>query len=610
MEHISLVPEQQVIYEIMETSYNNIFVTGKAGSGKSVLLKHFIQNSSKKVIVLAPTGLSAFQISGQTIHSFFAFGFSALDPDEVVINEDTAKILRNIDAFIIDEISMVRSDVMECVNRKFQIARKNRLPFGGVQMLAFGDLYQLPPVVTDDVKQYLDNRFGGAFFFNAPVIREAILKKYELMQIHRQKEKPFQEILNNIREARLTPDVLSEINSRYGIPIPRDGVITLATTNKKVNTVNESMLTALPGREYTYHAEMSGDVSQVKRQLDGVLRLKIGAQVMMLRNDWQKRWANGTIGEVVDLSDDVIKVEINGSIYEIGKATWETIAHSYDTKTGKISKNVIGKFIQYPLCLAWAITIHKAQGQTHKSIAVDFDTGAFTHGQAYVALSRCQSLSGLYLATRLKVSDVILDERVVDFLADKTTYVQVIKQQTKVMLASVDKKKLEADFHRDILHCAKIIIENGYPADTFMKMISKIGGYKTAQKLIREDPSKGLINLASRGLLKYSLEALVLRPKYEPLFSDWQLRICRRHLETYGYTALPDDDIFIQENTKGITRDVIVERGDVINHKIYGTGVVLSISPSGNDSILEIKFLENGIKKFLQSLVAALITKI
>lgn len=441
MESVILDPEQQAVYKIIESSYDNIFVTGKAGSGKSVLLRHFVNNETKKrKVVLAPTGIAAIQVGGQTIHSFFAFDYTALDPKSIWRDEkgnilpethpyiaQIVPLLRNIDVLIIDEISMVRSDVMECINIKLQIARKNALPFGGVQVVVFGDLYQLPPVVADnDIRRYLDERFGGSFFFNAPAVIDADFKIYELESIHRQKEPEFQSMLNEIRTGTASPDTIDRFNERYDIlpPHKKDDVLTIATTNKIVDEVNDYKFRILSAKEFTYMATLSGDTEQLKTQLDTYLRLKAGSQVIMLRNHWQDGkllWANGTLGVVAELSENVVKVKIRGIVYDVKREKWETRNHIYNSKTNTISNEKAGEFIQFPLCLAWALTIHKSQGQTYDSVAVDFGKGAFLHGQAYVALSRCKSFDELYLIQKLKASDIIIDRNVVRFLSKQRT---------------------------------------------------------------------------------------------------------------------------------------------------------------------------------------------
>lgn len=419
-EILQLGDEQSYAYDLLENTNDNLFITGRAGTGKSVLLRYFVRNTSKRVIVLAPTGVAAINVDGQTLHSFFAFDHNVLDPREVWINDETAEILRNTDAFIIDEISMVRSDVMECVNRKFQLALKNDLPFGGVQLIAFGDLFQLEPVVVDaNVHEYLDHNFGGAHFFFAPAIQLCNLTIYELKHIYRQKEEHFQKLLNDVRNGSPSSSTIDEINNRTG-EYPKDGnVLTIASTNRIVNKINSERLSALPGKYFSYEAILDGDLKECIHYTNQTLRLKVGAQVMLLRNNWIARkliWANGTLAEVIKLKEDEIWVSINSKIHKVEPVTWETRKHKYDEKNRKIVTETIATFTQFPLCLAWAMTIHKAQGKTFRNVIVNFGRGAFAHGQAYVALSRCESLAGLYLVKPLRSRDIIVNPAVSAFM--------------------------------------------------------------------------------------------------------------------------------------------------------------------------------------------------
>ena len=419
-ETLQLGEEQRYVYDLLENTNDNLFITGRAGTGKSVLLRHFVSNTTKRVIVLAPTGVAAINVGGQTLHSFFAFDHNVLDPKDVWINAETAQILRNTDAFIIDEISMVRSDVMECVSRKFQLALKNDLPFGGVQLIAFGDLFQLEPVVVDaNVHEYLDQNFGGAHFFFAPAIQLCNLSIYELKHIYRQKEEHFQELLSDVRNGSPSRSTIDEINTRIG-EYPTDGnVLTIASTNRIVNTINSEHLSALTGKLFSYEAVLSGDLKECIHYTNQTLRLKVGAQVMLLRNNWNNRkliWANGTLAEVVKLKEDEIWVSINKKIHKVEPVTWDTRKHKYDEKSRNIITETVATFTQFPLSLAWAMTIHKAQGKTFRNVIVNFGRGAFAHGQAYVALSRCESLAGLYLVKPLQSRDIIVNPAVSAFM--------------------------------------------------------------------------------------------------------------------------------------------------------------------------------------------------
>jgi ATP-dependent exoDNAse (exonuclease V) alpha subunit len=436
LQGITLGEEQRAIYEILNRSNDNIFVTGKAGTGKSVLLKYFVSNTPKKVIVLAPTGVAAMRVGGETIHSRFAFDYDFLDPDKVnVIDHATKSILKKLDALVIDEISMVRIDVMESISKKFQLAKENKLPFGGVQIIVFGDLYQLPPIIANgEIKRCLDDKFNneGEFFFCAPSVKNRRLKILELEYIYRQEDVEFQEMLNEVRIGQISEGTLAKFNERCGIPVISDTTLTIATKNARVDEINGQRLNALQGEEFCYKSTYTGDFNQLSNAVQKELRLKVGAQVVLLRNDRlkQRRWVNGTIAKVAKLSENAIKVEVRGVEHDIFPVKWTTYRYHYDEKTKSIRKGVVAELMQYPLRLAWALTIHKSQGQTYDSVNVDLGDGAFVHGQAYVAFSRCECRKRLYLENPLKQSDILVDNKVVDFINENKISIFTMLLQT------------------------------------------------------------------------------------------------------------------------------------------------------------------------------------
>lgn len=416
--NIKLSDEQARVYNLLETTNDNYYITGKAGTGKSLLLQYFVENSGKRVVVTAPTGVAALNVGGQTIHSFFKMPFD-IDFDEIKVDYKLREILRNIDTVIIDEVSMVRVDLMEAINRKLQIARKNDEPFGGVQMVMFGDLYQLPPVVTDgELDRYFKHNFGGYYFFNAPAIQKTDLNIYELSTIFRQKDAEFKEVLNAIRHGKFKSSQLDTLNGRTSLEKPDSGFITLAGHNSTVSAINHKRLTQLPGEEKIYEAEIWGNITESSFPTEKKLKLKVGAQVMMLKNDTNKprRWVNGTLGVITNLNNEVVKVNIDGVEHTVTPAAWDKIQYDYNPDERELTKKVVSSFKQLPLRLAWAITIHKSQGQTYQSVAIDLSDGAFAHGQTYVALSRCVSLEGLYLDSPIRREDVIVDPDIVNFM--------------------------------------------------------------------------------------------------------------------------------------------------------------------------------------------------
>lgn len=416
--NIKLSEEQNRIYRILEDTTNNVFITGKAGTGKSALLQYFRGNTKKKIVVTAPTGVAALNVNGQTIHSLFKIPPEFIRRDSLTIDYKTATLLRNIDAVVIDEISMVRADLMDAIDHKLRLARNSSLPFGGVQLIMFGDLYQLPPVVADkELHKYFSDNNGGYYFFNAFVWNKSSLDIYELTYIFRQKEKIFKDVLNAIRTGKVDNHILSILNFRVGINEPSTGVIKLVTTNQKVTEINRQHLDLIPEKMYLYKAIIQGDLERSSFPTEVELCLKKGAQVMLLKNDKDKRWVNGSIGFIDSLSPTEVKVNIDGIVYCVPQETWSKIRYSYNQAEKKIEEEVVSSFTQFPLRLAWAITIHKSQGQTYSRVVVDLDQGAFAHGQTYVALSRCTSLDGLFLSREVMREDIIVDPPVINFMS-------------------------------------------------------------------------------------------------------------------------------------------------------------------------------------------------
>lgn len=428
IENITLSAEQQSLFERIENSNEHFFITGKAGTGKSILLQYLKFNSKKRLVVGAFTGIAALNVGGQTLNSLFRLPTDLIQPNNVHLNGNVATLLRNIDMVVIDEISMVRVDMMEAIDILLRQARRNELPFGGAQIVMFGDVYQLPPVVADrGLHEYFAHNYGGPYFFNAPVWPKANLNIFELTHNFRQREdEEFKTILNAIRVNEAGEDVLASLNLRCVTTIPKENVITVAPKNDTVNGINAERLAELKTQLFEYKAEISGNLERSYFPTEEYLRLKKGAQVMLLKNDPEKRWVNGTVGVVDDLSSSEIKVRINGEIvYSIPKATWQKIEYYYDQETRTVEQRVLSSFTQFPLRLAWAFTIHKSQGKTYNSVVVNMEGGAFAHGQTYVALSRCVSLDGLYLTQPIKREDIIVDPLVVNFMS------QVIVEEAK-----------------------------------------------------------------------------------------------------------------------------------------------------------------------------------
>ena len=417
LELTKLSKEQEEIIQEIENSSNNFFITGKAGTGKSTLLQGLKQLTIKKFIVAAPTGVAAMNVGGQTIHSLFKLPIKLIDPSEIKINKSTIKLLANVELLIIDEASMIRADILDAIDHILQEARDSQLPFGGLQLVMFGDLYQLPPIINDrELSQYFKDKYDSHYFFNAHVWRASTLKVRELQTIFRQEDKYFQEMLNSLRIRSFDSSLLNSLNERVLDKPEGESIITLALTNKTVNEINQEKLAKIDSETFEYHADIDGHMEESAYPTEEVLELKLGAQVMFLKNDREKRWVNGSIGEVEYLSDDFIEVKINGESHEVKKEKWDKIKYSYNETTKKIKEEITSSFTQYPLRLAWAITVHKSQGQTLDKVVFDIERGAFAHGQTYVALSRCSSLEGLYLKRPIRARDIIVDPIVTQFM--------------------------------------------------------------------------------------------------------------------------------------------------------------------------------------------------
>lgn len=403
---------EEALSRLNQTS-RSLFITGKAGTGKSTLLQHFQETTHKKTVVLAPTGVSALNVGGQTIHSFFDF-HQSITPEKVQqlkASKALLDILLNLDVIVIDEISMVRADMMDCIDEALRKFLETSEPFGGIQMVFIGDLHQLPPVVVgDEEKERFRTEYSSPYFFDAKVFQDNGFEYIELTKIYRQKENSFVDLLNKVRRNKISANDLHLLNSRV-IEDPEDfhnqdhSYITLTTTNKAADQINKLRLERLPGISEIYHAEFSGEFENRSHPTLAELELKEGAQIMMLNNDTGGRWVNGSIGKIMKIGfdelaeDDVLHVQLEGSTrtVKVEPHTWELNHYNWNKKTDEIEKTTVGSFRQYPVRLAWAVTIHKSQGKTFDKVVVDIGNGAFAHGQVYVALSRCKSLDGLLL---------------------------------------------------------------------------------------------------------------------------------------------------------------------------------------------------------------------
>ncbi|NLA65393.1 MAG: AAA family ATPase [Leucobacter sp.] len=418
-----LSPEQLAVFERIEHTREHLFITGRAGTGKSTILNHLAFNTSKIIAVCAPTGVAALNVGGQTIHSLLRLPTGVIADHELDQPTDLKKMLAAIDTLVIDEISMVSADLMDAIDRSLRQARaKKHDPFGGVQIIMFGDPYQLPPVPPRDPHEraYYDDNYRSLWFFDAKAWQDAPLTTIELVEVHRQRDDRFKQILGAVRHGEVDAEMARELNSAGARPAPADA-LTLATTNATVARINASRLAHIKGDPLRAVAEINGEFRENTYPADEVLELKAGAQVMFLRNDSDGRWVNGTIG-VVSRVTGTVWVEVTDADgetkeYEVEPTTWERYRYRYDAETKKLEKEVVAEFEQFPLRLAWAVTVHKSQGHTYDQAIVDLGPRAFTAGQTYVALSRVRSLDGLYLQRPLQPRDVIVDPNVVRFMS-------------------------------------------------------------------------------------------------------------------------------------------------------------------------------------------------
>lgn len=418
---ITLTPEQQGVFDAIEGTREHLLVTGRAGTGKSTLLNHLAWHSGKQLVITAPTGVAALNVGGQTIHSLFKLPIGLIGASRIEQPREVRKLLNTIDTLVIDEISMVSADLMDAIDRSLRQARSRPDdPFGGVQIVMFGDPFQLSPVPPREPQEraWFRDNYRSAWFFDAKAWMQAELRIHALREIHRQHDEEFKSILNGVRYNRVTAEMAARLNEMGARPAPADGTITLATRNDAVTRINAENLERLAGETMTAHAEVTGDFGG-SFPADEQLDLKVGAQVMFLRNDPDSRWVNGSIGEVTRIEQNVY-VELDGEEHEVEPIAWEKLRYSYEEGSSEISREVVGQFTQFPLRLAWAVTIHKSQGKTYDRAIVDLGRRAFSPGQAYVALSRVRSLEGLYLKRPLRPADIFVDEDVMRFMRQLT----------------------------------------------------------------------------------------------------------------------------------------------------------------------------------------------
>lgn len=389
----------------------NLFLTGRAGTGKTTLLRKFLAEAGDKAVVVAPTGVAAMNAGGQTIHSFFKFPPRLIEAQDVR-RLPNARVVRAIDTMVIDEISMVRSDMLDAIDRSLKLNRGSKRPFGGVRMILSGDLHQLPPVVSNQESPILHERFGGNYFHNAHAFKEAEFALLALKHVFRQEDPRFLALLGALRNGRVTPQdelTLARLVSKRSAAEASDTHVVLTPNNANAFRINQTRLAQLTGERKVFAADVQGQFDDKSFPTEADLELKIGARVMLIRNDPEGRWVNGTLAHVEGFGSKSVIVKIGKRVYEIEQAAWEKYRYDFEMDSKKVKREVVGTFKQVPLRLAYAVTVHKAQGLTLDNVYIDFDSGMFAHGQAYVAFSRARTLEGLEISRPLRPRDLVLD---------------------------------------------------------------------------------------------------------------------------------------------------------------------------------------------------------
>lgn len=506
--------EWQSALQIINDTHRSLFLTGKAGTGKSTFLRYVSKNTKKKHVVLAPTGIAAINAGGSTLHSFFRIPFHPLLPNDnqysprnirktLKYSSNHSKLIRELELIIIDEISMVRADIIDFIDKVLRIYCRNmREPFGGKQLLLVGDIFQLEPVLREDDRRLLQPFYNSSYFFSAKVFQEFQLVSIELRKVYRQSDTTFISILDRIRSNTATNDDIKVLNSRVNANLKtgdRNLVITLASRRDTVDYINDQQLALLDGRPSIFHGKIKGDFPESSLPTPMELEIKPGAQVIFIKNDKDKRWVNGTLGVVsgIDDQEGIISVVVeDGNEYDVERDLWENIRYKFNEKEQKIEEELLGVYSQFPLRLAWAITVHKSQGLTFRHVNIDFTGGVFAGGQTYVALSRCTSLEGISLREPIKHSDIFVRAEVVRFA---TLY-----NNQHIMQRAISESKADREY-REAIEAFDRRDFDTFINNFFLAIHSRYDIEKPAAKrLIRR--KLGIINIQQQEIKKLKAE--------------------------------------------------------------------------------------------------------
>lgn len=522
--------EFQNALNLVKYTHQSLFLTGKAGTGKSTFLRYICKNTKKKHVVLAPTGIAAINAGGSTLHSFFKLPFYPLLPDDpnfglqkgriydfFKYSKEHRKLIEELELIIIDEISMVRADIIDAVDRILRVYSHNlREPFGGKQILLVGDVFQLEPVVKADERDILQRFYPTPYFFSARVFGQIDLVSVELQKVYRQTDNRFIGVLDHIRNNTITATDLQLLNTRHGIPIARneeDMYITLATRRDVVDHINTRKLEELPGEVETFFGVREGEFPESSLPTAMELTLKVGAQIIFIKNDFERRWVNGTIGTISGLDTEngtLYIITENGKECDVKQEVWRNIRYTYNEEQKEIEEEVLGTFKQFPIKLAWAITVHKSQGLTFSRVVIDFTGGVFAGGQTYVALSRCTSLEGIQLKKPLNRSDVFVRPEIVSFAQrfnDQQAIDRAMKQaQADVLYAAASQAFDRGDFDNFLSEFFKAIhsrydIEKPIVQRLIRRKLNVINTLKQENKVLKQAAAE-----KEKSLMKYARE--------------------------------------------------------------------------------------------------------